>query len=63
LLLIDNWLQGKSGHDICFQLKNDSRTIAIPVVLISATAKLDETAQRCGADDFICKPFDIDDLL
>lgn len=63
LLLIDNWLEGKSGHDICWQLKNDPRTASIPVVLISATANLDETAERCRADSFICKPFDVDDLL
>lgn len=63
LLLIDNWLEGKTGHDICWQLKSDPRTKAIPVILISATSKLDETAQRCGADDYICKPFDLDKLL
>lgn len=63
LLLIDNWLGGKTGHDICWQLKSDSRTKAIPVMLISATSKLDEMAQRCGANDYICKPFDLDNLL
>lgn len=63
LLLIDNWLEGKTGHDICWQLKQDTRTKAIPVILISATARLDETARRCGADGYICKPFDLDELL
>ncbi|TSJ41001.1 response regulator [Mucilaginibacter corticis] len=63
LLLIDNWLEGKTGHDICWQLKQDPRTQNIPVILISATTKLDETARRCGADDYICKPFDLVDLV
>ncbi|TSJ41060.1 response regulator [Mucilaginibacter corticis] len=63
LLLIDNWLEGKTGHDICWQLKNDPRTRSIPVILISATTKLDETARRCGADDYICKPFDLAEVL
>lgn len=64
LLLIDNWLSGgKTGHDICLQLKQDARTSGIPVILISATQKLDETARRCGADDFICKPFELEELL
>jgi DNA-binding response OmpR family regulator len=63
LLLIDNWLDGKSGHDICLQLKNDPRTANIPVILISAIPKLAETAQRCRADDFIAKPFDVAVLL
>lgn len=63
ILVIDNWLEGKTGHDICWQLKQDQRTAAIPVILISATAKLYETAHRCGADDFISKPFELKELL
>ena len=64
LLLIDNWLAGgKTGHDICYQLKKNPATSFIPVILISGTNNLKETAQRCGADGFICKPFDIEDLL
>lgn len=63
LLLIDNWLNGKTGHDICYQLKTDKRTALLPVILISATAKLDETARRCLADDHICKPFEVNELL
>ena len=64
LLLIDNWLSGdKTGHDICYQLKQNSATAQIPVILISSTMNLEETAERCGADGFICKPFDLHELL
>jgi CheY-like chemotaxis protein len=64
LLLIDNWLSGpKTGHDICYQLKQNPATSFIPVILISGTLNLEETAQRCGADGFICKPFDLNELL
>lgn len=63
LLLIDNWLSGKTGHDICWQLKNDTRTEKIPVILISALSSLEETALRCQANDYICKPFDVEELL
>jgi len=64
LLLIDNWLSGeKTGHDICYQLKQNPAMSFIPVILISGTMKLEETALRCGADAFICKPFDMDELL
>ena len=64
LLLIDNWLSGdKTGHDICYQLKQNPATAGIPVLLISATANLADTAERCQADGFICKPFDVDELL
>ena len=64
LLLIDNWLSGeKTGHDACYQLKQTPATAHIPVILISATINLAETAERCGADGFIVKPFDTDALL
>ncbi|MES2276611.1 MAG: response regulator [Bacteroidota bacterium] len=64
LLLIDNWLSGeKTGHDICYQLKQNPATAAIPVILISGTINLEETARRCGANGFICKPFDVEELL
>jgi CheY-like chemotaxis protein len=64
LLLIDNWLSGeKTGHDICYQLKQNPATRQIPVILISGTLNLEDTAQRCGADGFIRKPFNIEDLL
>jgi len=64
LLLIDNWLSGdKTGHDICYQLKQNPATTGIPVLLISATADLENTALRCRADGFIVKPFDVDELV
>ena len=64
LLLIDNWLNGdKTGHDICYQLKQNPATAGIPVLLISATADLENTALRCQADGFIVKPFDIVELI
>ena len=64
LLIIDNWLSGdKTGHDICYQLKQNPATSFIPVLLISGTMNLEDTAQRCGANGFICKPFYIDNLL
>jgi DNA-binding response OmpR family regulator len=63
LLLIDNWLNGKTGHDICYHLKTTPKTSKIPVLLISATTNLAQTAQSCKADGFITKPFNLEELL
>ncbi|MFD0749136.1 PleD family two-component system response regulator [Mucilaginibacter calamicampi] len=63
LLLVDNWLEGKTGHDICYHLKTTPKTSDIPVLLISATPNLARTAESCLADDFIAKPFEITELL
>ncbi|AMR33582.1 hypothetical protein A0256_20205 [Mucilaginibacter sp. PAMC 26640] len=63
LLLIDNFLNGKTGHDICYQLKISPKTNTIPVLLLSGTTNLEQTAKSCMADGFIAKPFEADELI
>jgi DNA-binding response OmpR family regulator len=63
LLLLDIWMSGIDGRDICKQLKTNSYTSKLPVVLISASKDIKGSALAAGADDFLAKPFDIDDLL
>jgi Response regulators consisting of a CheY-like receiver domain and a winged-helix DNA-binding domain len=56
LVLLDLMLPGKSGVDIC---KDIRKTSQLPVIMI--TAKADEIDRllglELGADDYICKPF------
>jgi CheY-like chemotaxis protein len=63
LLLLDIWMSGINGGDICKQLKQQVRTRNIPIILISANRDTEAIARASGADDFLLKPFDIDDLL
>ncbi len=63
LLVLDIWMSGVNGTDICKYLKNNNRTKNIPVVMISANRDALEMAKKAGADDFVAKPFDVDDLL
>ena len=60
LILLDIFLYGHSGTDICKDLKRRYHT---PVLLFSADAKKGEAFADCGADGFLSKPFDINDLL
>ncbi|CAM3994806.1 Response regulator receiver domain-containing protein [Pedobacter westerhofensis] len=62
LIILDNYLRGQTGHDICMQLKSVTVTACIPIILMSAGNNLNETAVSCHADACISKPFDIDDL-
>jgi DNA-binding response OmpR family regulator len=62
LILIDDWLEDTSGHELCLSLKNDPATKHIPVVIISATMNLEQLSKSCSADNYIEKPFDIDVL-
>lgn len=56
LILLDLMLPGKSGMEICKEIR---KTSALPVIMI--TAKVDEIDRllglELGADDYICKPF------
>lgn len=63
LILLDVLLSGKDGREIVKYLKSQDETRAIPVIMFSAHPSAEETARAAGADDFLAKPFDIDDLL
>jgi DNA-binding response OmpR family regulator len=63
LLLLDIWMSGSDGRDICRELKHRSDTRAIPIIMISASRDIERSAYEAGADDFLAKPFEIDDLL
>lgn len=63
LIMLDVRLSGADGRDLCRRLKRRQSTKAIPMVMISASAETEETAELSGADAFVAKPFDMDDLL
>ncbi len=63
LILLDIWMSGTDGRDICNQLKNQTTTKHIPIIMISANTNGKQIAKKAGADDFVAKPFEINDLL
>ncbi len=63
LILLDIWMSGHDGNTICEQLKNQTTTQDIPIIMISANKDTAQIAQKAGADDFITKPFDMQELL
>ncbi|KUJ53327.1 response regulator transcription factor [Chryseobacterium sp. JAH] len=63
LFILDVMLPDGLGTDVCNQLKNEPDTSKIPVIIISAHAKSENVIKACEADEFIGKPFDIDDVL
>jgi DNA-binding response OmpR family regulator len=56
-------MSGSDGRDICRELKHRLDTRAIPIIMISASRDIERSAYEAGADDFLAKPFEIDDLL
>lgn len=62
LLLLDIWMSGWNGQDICRFLKSQEATRHLPIMLISANKETEQIAREVGADDFLTKPFDLDEL-
>lgn len=63
LMILDVMLPDGNGIEICNKLKLAQLTKHIPVLLMSANANLAQTGIESLADDFINKPFDINDLV
>src|SRR5258708_34992935 len=56
LIIMDIYLSGTNGKDICKKLKTAKKTSSIPIILISASNQLRNTVKECGANRFINKP-------
>ncbi len=63
LLLLDIWLSGENGEIIARELKNTAATKLLPIIIISANTQTEAIAKASGADAFLAKPFDIDELV
>ena len=63
VIILDVLLSGKDGRIICQKLKSQENTRHIPIIMISAHPGAKQSVKAVGADDFLAKPFDIDDLL
>ena len=58
LIILDIELPGKSGIELCKELKKEGHTRSTPVILLSSRAKKEEIIRglQAGADDYLTKP-------
>jgi DNA-binding response OmpR family regulator len=63
LLMIDYLLDGINGGEICHQVKVNPKTHNLPVIIMSAYPRVLLSLGTYGSDDFIAKPFDLEDMV
>lgn len=63
LILLDVLISGHDGRMICKELKANKKTQHIPVIMFSAHPGAAAAIADYGADDFISKPFDVNNLI
>lgn len=64
VIVIDDHIKGgKKGSKVIKELKSDPQTEEIGAVLTSTANDLAQTAKESKADDYLQKPFDLDDMI
>ena len=65
LALLDVVMPIKTGFEVCFSVKSHPETRFIPVILVTGLTSVHERIEgiKCGADDFLSKPVNKEELL
>ncbi|HEX7416344.1 MAG TPA: response regulator [Smithellaceae bacterium] len=65
LVLLDVMMPGISGFDVLKSIRENKKLQSLPVIIITALADKENRLKglQLGADDFIAKPFDVDELV
>ncbi|MGE5521142.1 MAG: response regulator [Candidatus Dadabacteria bacterium] len=63
VILLDVLLSGVDGREICREIKTDENTRQIPIIMFSAHPSAADKIDTYGADDFISKPINTENLL
>ena len=62
VILMDIWMPNKWGDQVTKELKSDPVMRDIPVLLFSANPDIEKVVEVSGADGFIKKPFDLEQV-
>ena len=63
LVLLDMLISGVNGTDVCARLRSDETLDQVSILMMSALHDAGKRCKEAGADDFIAKPFEVDELL
>ena len=62
VILMDNWIPDSGGIVASRTIKSNEELQHIPIVYFSANNDIKALAQEAGADAFLAKPFDLEEL-
>ena len=62
IILMDNWIPDMGGIKATQAIKSREGLSNIPIIYFSANNEVKALSQAAGADNFLAKPFDIDEL-
>ena len=64
LIVLDVIMPVMDGMEVCRRLRQDPQTTHIPIIFLTAMDRLDDKLEgfEAGADDYVTKPFDIQEL-
>ncbi len=65
LIMLDIMLPRVDGFTICQRLRRDERTTDIPILMLTALGQTQDKVQglNAGADDYLTKPFEVEEML
>jgi DNA-binding response OmpR family regulator len=63
LVLLDLWMPLLSGDQVLKAIRSTNDIKDLPVIVLSASVDGSDIAADAGADDFVAKPFDLDDII
>jgi len=63
VIILDGSMPGMDGVEVCRRLRRENKSSA-PILMLTARSDLDEKVKafEAGADDYLCKPFDLREL-
>jgi len=65
LVILDIIMPGMDGYTVCREMRSDPLLAEIPILFLTAKIKDEDkiTGFNAGADDYLCKPFNVDELV
>lgn len=63
VILLDEFINNRPGHRLCRKIKQVAALAAVPVIILSTANDIELIAAECDANDYIRKPFDVEDMV